>query len=156
MWRPKMICVGASWSTHWCPSEGFHRRLAESMNKWWQHGLTVTVPSVLPSYQRKGSAVLPTLVVYPRVHHTSRKRELLVLAWKGSDHMRRKSPCGAQTLVISLESNVSLWMWPGKQGLLEHSRSWTAKNVYKNSSHRDTNPGSQHGRRTHCQWCYQV
>lgn len=25
-------------------------------------------------------------------HHTSRKRELPALEWKGSDHMRRKSP----------------------------------------------------------------
>lgn len=95
---------GALWSTHWCPSEGyffvvvvvfffFHRRLAESMNKWWQHGLTVSAPSLLPSSEGKGSAVLPALVaVGPRVHHTSRKRELLVLAWKGSDHMRRRSP----------------------------------------------------------------
>lgn len=28
----------------------------------------------------------------PGVHHTSRKRELLDLAWKGSDHIRRRSP----------------------------------------------------------------
>lgn len=47
--------------------------------------------------QGRGRSVLPAAqVVRPRVHHTSRKRELLALVWKGSDHMRRRSPCGAQ------------------------------------------------------------
>ena len=51
----------------------------------------------LSSVQGWGSLVLPALAAYPRVHHTSRKRELVALVWKGSDHIRRRSPCTDHT-----------------------------------------------------------
>lgn len=60
------------------------------------HPLSLSLCASL-QVQGRGRSVLPAAqVVRPRVHHTSRKRELLVLVWKGSDHMRRRSPCGAQ------------------------------------------------------------
>lgn len=71
-----------------------HRRFGgkhERVMTTWPH--CECALSLLPSHEGKRFAVFPTaLILDPRVHHTSRKRELLLLAWKGSDHIRRKSP----------------------------------------------------------------
>lgn len=73
-----------------CPSSSSP---TPSLSVFLHLSLSVCIPPV----QGRERSVLPAAqVVRLRVHHTSRKRELLVLAWKGSDHMRRRSPCGEQ------------------------------------------------------------
>lgn len=85
-----------------CPSVGGVVRLCQPATASLGPASPPPSPSPLSlcaslQVQGRGRSVLPAAqVVRPRVHHTSRKRELLVLVWKGSDHMRRRSPCGAQ------------------------------------------------------------
>lgn len=97
---PKMGCAGAFVIHTLVSFRRFSQKIGgkhEEVMTTWPRCECALSPS--PLIKGKDLWSSPRWSFYPRVHHTSRKRELLVLAWKGSDHMRRKSPCGAQTLV---------------------------------------------------------
>lgn len=93
--------------THWCPFGGFsqaekHERAMTTR----PHCERALSPSLYGKVKDPQSS--PRWSFCPGVHHTSRKRELLDLAWKGSDHIRRRSPWKQHTCQNKVHSPLKL------------------------------------------------
>lgn len=91
------LCL-AMRSTHWCPYVRYAPQRMGGKNELVMRTrplFSVRSPSHSLSLRAggRGPWSCPRWLCVPRVHHTSRKRELLAFVWKGSDHIRRRSPC---------------------------------------------------------------